>query len=679
MPSRSICHHRFVIVRPLLAVLALLTVPAWAGVPQEKPPPPDLADASLEELMNIQVTSVSKKEQKLGKAGAAIYVTTQEDIRRSGATNIPDLPRMVPGVDVAQIIASVWAISIRGFNDRYGDKVLVLIDGRSVYSPTSGGVNWDHQDVPLEDIERIEVIRGPGGVIWGANAMNGVINIITMSAKATQGGLMRAGTGSEDSAQLLAQYGGKLGAKGAYRVFGNYANVRNANFPDGTEAGDGWHKSHAGFRSDWNFSARDSVTVQGDLFKSSEWQPISTVYTNQMFREATLNDKETNDAGNVLGRWSHILSNGSDASLQLYYDRYEHGDRGLSETRNTVDLDFQHHLAVGARHDIVWGLGYRVTSDHFRRGYGLSYTPSRRTDGLASTFVADEIKIAGSLWVTLGSRFEHNNYTGLEYQPNAQLVWTPKSGQAIWMSASRAIREPARADVQLENDVAAFRLENGVLAVVKLLGTSGRKAEQLHDYEAGYRTQIGKRLSVDVAAFSSYYLGLQTNEPGIPYFTATPAPFHLVVPTLFQTNASGHTCGGEIFANWNVTRRWRVSPGFSFIHMNVVGDSSSQDPDAGEIVTQTQARQFQVRSFLNLTRRLDWDTALSYVGKLGAGPTPSYTRVDTRFGWRIGESLEIGIAGQNLLTPRHAEFVDTFQLNHTLVERRVFGKVTWHF
>ncbi len=661
-----------------LGLAFMLAVPYSAAGQNPGPGARDLAEASLEDLMNIQITSVSKKQQKLSKAGAAVFVISQEDIRRSGATNIPDLLRMVPGVNVAQIVASVWAISIRGFNDRYGDKVLVMIDGRSVYSPTTSGVNWDQQDVPLEDIERIEVIRGPGGVVWGANAMNGIINIITLSAKSTQGGLLRAGAGSKDSAQWLAQYGGTLGQKGAYRIFGNYANVRNSDFPDRIGAGDGWHKSHAGFRSDWEGTAGDRLTVQGDLFKSSEWQPISTVYTNQMFREATLNDKQTSEAGNLLGRWTHPLSSASDISLQAYYDRYQRGDRGLSETRNTVDVEFQNHFA-GARNDIVWGLGYRLTGDNFRRGYGLSYSPAGRRDGLANAFFADEIRAGNYLWITVGSRFEHNNYTGFEYEPNAQLVWTPAHGQEFWLSASRAIREPARADVQLENDVATFRLDNGGLAIVKLLGTLGRHAERLHDYEAGYRAQIGKRLSVDIAAFSSSYLGLQTNEPGPTYFTATPAPFHLVTPILFEDHANARTYGGEVFVNWSVTRRWRLSPGFSYIHMHVQGDGASQDPDPGEIVTQTPSRQFQIRSSLSLPKRVDWDSAVSYVGSLSAGPTPSYTRLDSRLGWRIGESVELSLMGQNLLQARHAEFIDTFQISHTMVERSVFAKFTWRF
>ena len=294
----------------LILVLLLsgnLSVPGLA----QNSTPSDLTQVSLEDLMNMQVTSVSKKGQNLKKTGAAVFVINQEDIRRSGVTNIPDLLRMAPGVDVARIDANTWAISIRGFNYRYSSRVLVLIDGRTVYTPTFSGVFWDEQDVPLEDIDRIEVIRGPGGTVWGANAVNGVINIITKSSKDTQGGLVTAGTGSEQSADGLFQYGGKAGQKGHYRVFGRYFNVENSARAGGGPAADGWHGSHGGFRSDWNPSDRDAVTVQGDLFGTSEGQTVTTLFSNQLPDFRTLNDKVTVGSGNVLGRWNHTFSNGS--------------------------------------------------------------------------------------------------------------------------------------------------------------------------------------------------------------------------------------------------------------------------------------------------------------------------------------------------------------------------------
>ena len=636
--------------------------------------------------MNIEVTSVSKKEQKLSQAAAAVFVISQEDIRRSGATNIPDLLRMVPGIHVAQLDANIWAISIRGFTDRYGDKVLVLIDGRSVYTPLTSGVNWDQQDVPLEDIDRIEVIRGPGGTVWGANAVNGVINIITKSAKATQGGLASASGGSQEFAQGLLQYGGTIGQKGAYRIFGSYANVGNSPSPSGETVADGWHKAHTGFRSDWDLSPRDTMTVQGDLFQSREGQTIDTLFSGELPREAIIQDTITVGAGDILGRWSHTLANGSDTTLQFYYDGYHRIDRGLNETRNTWDVDFQHHLTIGSRQEIVWGLGYRTTSDNTTAGYAVEYDPPQFRDNLFSAFVQDDIRLTNSLSLILGSKFEHNSYTGFEYEPSAQLVWNLNDRQAFWASASRAIRQPSRADFNLDVYVASFPAGTGT-GVVELLGNTQRKAERLHDFELGYRAQISKQLSLDVAAFSSYYYGLQTQEP-LPaiYDTAGIAgaepSLQLVTPFLFDDRAHAHNYGAEVFASWSVTPHWQISPGYSYLQMHVAGDPTSQYPSAGEIAHESPKHQFQFHSLLNLTHRVEWDTALYHVGQLvdgGNGATPSYLRVDTRLGWRIGESLEFSIAGQNLQSPAHTEYHDAFAVLHSLVQRSVIGKVTFRF
>jgi iron complex outermembrane receptor protein len=681
-PPNNTCRDNITVFLASVGVLLALSLGVPIPSPAQTSASRDLGQYSLEDLMNVQVTSVSKREQKLSKAGAAIYVINQEDIRRSGAVNIPDLLRMVPGVHVAQINAHTWAISIRGFTDKYGDKVLVMIDGRSVYTPLTSGVNWDQQDVPLEDIDRIEVIRGPGGTVWGANAVNGVINIITKSSKATPGGLISAGVGSQEGAQGLIQYGGGIGRNGAYRVFGNYANLGNSPAPGGESITDGWHKAHAGFRSDWQLSPKDTMTVQGDLFQSREGQTIDTLLTNDLPREAILDDQITVGAGNVLGRWDHSLSNGSSTTLQVYYDGYDRRERGLGEIRNTVDVDFQHHLTLGSRHNIEWGGGYRVTSDNITPGYATRYTPAQRTENLFSTFVQDNIGLTPSLGLTLGTKIEHNSYTGLEYEPSGQLVWNLNDRQTLWVSASRAIRQPARADFHLRADVAAFPLDGGGFGIVELTGNVNRNAERLYDFEAGYRAQVIPRLSLDVTAFSSYYHGLQTNEPGVPFFTMDPAPFHLVVPTIFDDNAHAHNYGAEVSTNWSVTHRWRISPGYSFLQMHVAGDPASQDPDPGAIAKESPKHQFQIRSFLNLTRKLDWEAAVFEVGGLkdsGNGATPSYTRIDSRLGWRVGESLELSIVGQNLLSPAHAEYHDTFAILHTLAPRSVFCKVTWRF
>jgi iron complex outermembrane receptor protein len=658
-----------------------LSVPIFS--PAQNPSPRDLTQLDLEDLMNVQVTSVSRREEKVSAAGAAIYVINQEDIRRSDATNIPDLLRMVPGVHVAQMNAHTWAISIRGFTDKYGDKVLVMIDGRSVYSPLSSGVNWDQQDVPLEDIERIEVIRGPGGTVWGANAVNGVINIITKSAKATPGGLISAGAGSQEGVQGLVQYGGQIGRAQGYRVFADYTNLEDTAAPAGEKVADGWHKAHVGFRSDGELSPKDVLTVQGDLFQSREGQTIDTLLTNnELPREAILDDTITVGAGDILGRWDHTLSNGSGTSLQVYYDGYHRVERGLGEIRNTVDVDFEHHLTLGARNNIVWGGGYRVTSDDVTPGYAVRYLPAKRTDSLFSTFVQDEIKLTRTLWLTLGTKLEHNSYTGFEYEPSAQLVWNLTTRQAVWASASRAIRQPARADFNILADVALVSLENGGVGVVELTGNPNRKAERLYDFELGYRAQATQRLSLDLATFSSHYYGLQTDEPGQPFVTTDPGTEHFVIPVIFGDNAHANNYGAEAFLAWSVSHRWKISPGYSFLQMHVAGDRISQDPAAGEIANESPKHQFQIRSFLNLTRRLEWDTTVYRVGRLtdgGDGSTPSYTRLDSRLGWHAGESLEFSIVGQNLLSPAHAEYHDAFAILHTLVERSFFCKATWRF
>jgi iron complex outermembrane receptor protein len=644
--------------------------------------PRDLTEVSLEDLMNIRVTSVSKKEQRLAKAGAPVYVITPEDIRRSGATNIPDLLRMAPGVNVAQVDANSWAISVRGFNGPFADKVLVLIDGRSVFSPDTSGVFWDQQDVPLEDIERIEIIRGPGGTVWGANAMNGVINVITKNANATPGGLIGADMGSTDNAHGLIQYGGKAGQTGAYRAFGKYSNYGSSVFPNGTAAADGWHMSHGGFRSDWDLSSRDTMTVQGDLFKATEGETVTTLFSNALPDPRTLNDRVEAAGGNILGRWNRTFSSGSDFSVQAYYDRYDRSYIGTHDILGTTALDFEHHLAFGSRNDVVWGAGYRFTDDRFTRGYAASLLPLHPTDSLFSTFVQDEISLTNSLWLTVGSKFEHNAYTGFEYEPSAQLVWTPTLHQTFWASAARAIRQPARKDTDVRLDYATGPLPNGGFTLLQVTGNPNLKAEQVRDFEGGYRAQLNHRLSLDATVFRSLYRNLVEQTPGTPVFTTQPGPPHVVIPLVFVNTGRLRSFGTELFVNWNVSPRWKLSPGFSLIRMELASGAPGNISQTVRVIDNAPEHQFQVRSSLDLTPRLEWDASVGYAGALrdsGTGPTPGYARVDTRLGWKFGEFMEISIVGQNLLTPRHSEFPDSYPARHTQVERSVFGRLTWRF
>jgi iron complex outermembrane receptor protein len=656
--------------------LVLVAAVAGASCLAQQQPIPDLSQASLEDLMNIEVTSVSKKEQKLSKTGAAIFVITQEDIRRSGATNIPDLLRLAPGVDVARIDANRWAISIRGFDDQFANKVLVLIDGRSVYNPSFSGVFWDMVDVPLEDIERIEVIRGPGGTVWGANAVNGVINIITKSAGSTQGGLISAGTGSEDRADALVQYGGQAGQDGDYRVFGKFFDIGNSVFPGGQQAADGWLGGHAGFRFDWDLAQRDTLTVQGDFLKTDGGQTITSLFSNALPLAETFNDPIRATAANVLARWNHTLANGSQMSLQLYEDYSRHLEQGFLDAEDMVDLDFQHHIAWGARNDVVWGLGARLIASDYGVGYALTILPNHRFDSLFSAFFQDELKLTSSLSFTIGSKLEHNDFTGTPFEPSAQLLWTLTRKQTFWVSAARAIREPSTGDDGLQYNVTSVPLGPS-FTVIRLLGNPLMKAEQLRDFEAGYRAQGSKRVSLDVTAFGSLYRNLETAVAQAPYFATTQQGLpYTILPELLSNGPPAHTYGAEFSGNWNVTDHWRISPGYSYLLMSVDGASSSLSIQPGA----SPNHQFQVRSQLDLPHHLEWDDTLGYVGKLADGNVPAYARLDSRLGWRVSEFVELSIVGQNLLAPRHEEFSNTvYPTLHTLVERSVFGKVTWRF
>jgi iron complex outermembrane receptor protein len=653
-------------------IAAILLSGIAALTQAQTPPAKDLTQVSLEDLLNIEVTSVSKKEQKLSTTAAAIFVITQEDIRRSGATTIPDVLRMAPGVNVAQVNANTWAISIRGFNDIYANKVLVLIDGRSVYNPTFSGVNWDELDVPLEDIERIEVIRGPGGTIWGANAMNGVINIITKSTKSTQGGLISAGTGSHTAAQGLTQYGGTIGDNGTYRAFAHYFDDKSSNFPGGGSAADSWGMIHGGFRGDWQLAPKDTLTVEADLQRSRIGDLTQSV------TGATQESQGHDVNGSILGRWNHTFSDRDATSLQIYYD---HNNRDLEpydvfEHRGTIDLDFHQHLALGSRNDVVWGGDFRSTGDHILPSNPVVFTPSSQRDNLYSGFIQDQIALTSTLSVTVGWKVEHNAMTGYEGEPSAQLVWQVRPEHSIWLAASKAIRQPSRADEGLDVGVTTLPLGGGATGVLTVLGTPNIEAEELRDYEAGYRALVTKHLSMDVSGFVSFYRRLRTQEPGMPYLDTNNS---FVIPLYFANMAHAQDAGGEASVTWTPTSRWKMIAGYSQLHMNVTRDPSSLDTTVEQTPGYSPSHQFQIRSQWNPRPRWEWDSSFAYTGRLTTPNISGIPRLDTRIGWHPTESLEFSLVGQNLLSPGRIEFIGTEGQMSTLVQRNVFAKVTWHF
>ncbi len=481
--------------------------------------------------MNVEVTSVSKKEQKLSQVAAAIFVITQEDIRRSWATNIPDLLRMVPGLDVGQIDANTWAISARGFNSEFANKLLVLIDGRAAYALLFGGVNWDTQDVPLEDIDRIEVIRGPGGTIWGANAVNGVINIITKRAVDTPGVLAVAGGGTHEREFGTTQYGGKIGNHEDYRIFAKYLNVGHFDDPSGQNADDSWHQLHGGFRVDSELTDHDALTTQGDLYTGNEG---SIIVHSILFPPYNVNVERVArfSGGNVLTRWKHGFSNGSDATLQVYFDRYTRSGPEAHEVRNTVDLDFQHHLGWGTRQDLIWGLGYRYSADQTVGTIDQAYLPANLSGQLFNFFVQDQITLKPDrLSLSAGAKLEDTYFTGFDLEPSARLAWTPNHRHTFWAAISRASQTPTRRRENLNVVLAALP---GPVEIT-LLGNPKVKSEHVIAYELGYRTQLNGKLSVDAASFFNVYHDVESAEPQPSFVDTNFTPPLLVRPRMSVT------------------------------------------------------------------------------------------------------------------------------------------------
>jgi iron complex outermembrane receptor protein len=657
-----------------LAFVALAAISAWAQNPSK-----DLANESLEDLMNIKVTSVSKQEQKVSRAAAAIFVITSEDIRRSGATNIPDLLRMVPGVDVAQINANTWAVSVRGFNGRFSNKLLVLVDGRTVYTPNFGGTFWDVVDLPLLDIERIEVIRGPGGSIWGTNAVNGVINIITKTAAETKGTTVETGGGNIDRGFATLQYGGNLGAKTDYRIYTKYFNQDQYPGLNGPDGGDGWHAQRGGFRADSAFSAHDKLTVQGDVYNGREGQ--SELFLPSITFPSVENVETGVDfsGGFIQGIWNHTFSARSDTTLQFSYQRSKRHDP-VGETRGTLDVDFQDHFLWGARQNIVWGLDYRDSRSDVRGSLAVSFDPADLDTHLFSSFIQDEFTVVQDrLYVTVGTKLEHDYYNGFAAMPSASVVWTPNDHRTFWASVSRAVQTPSAVDASIRLNFAGFVGAGGTPTVIGLVGNPDFKNESLMAYEAGYRTTLTDRVSIDFAAYYNNYTDQSTTEPGTPFFEDTPSPPHLVVPSTYGNLMFGETQGLEIFANWKVLDRWTLSPGYALeqIHMHL--EPGSQDTTS---VDQTQGsspeNSAQLRSHLVLPRGLASDTSVYFVDRIADPAIPSYTRLDTGLTWKWKEGTVFSLVGQNLLKDRHLEYEDVLRSTAgTLIKRSVYAKLTW--
>jgi len=615
--------------RVLLAGCAAALLAAPGARADEPFQPRDMAELSLEELANIQVTSVSKRSESLSNAAASIFVITGNDIRRSGATSLPEALRLAPNLQVARVDARNYAVTARGFSSPFENKLLVLIDGRTVYSPLFSGVFWDVQDVVLDDVERIEVISGPGATLWGANAVNGVINIITKPAGATQGVLLGATVG-RDARDGAVRYGGTLGADGHYRAYAKHAENDDTHTAAGATVPFGWHRDQAGFRSDWGDPAQ-GLTVQGDV-------------ADARLRQAGTKDIRVGGA-NLLGRMSRTFADGSSGSVQLYWDHTER-DQPLAfhERLDTFDLQLQHAVHLAGNHHVVWGGGYRLGRDRVENGAAFGFLPGSLNLHWANLFAQDEIALADKLRVTAGLKLEDNNYTGVELLPTLRLAWNPRPAALVWSSLSRAVRAPSRIDRDFYSPTNPPVV--GGVPQYRVAGGPDFAAETANVFELGYRAQPHAALSYSATLFFSRYDRLRTLEPN-PHGTGS----------VFENLADGLTRGIEAWAGWQVADGWRLSGGGVVQRVGTSLQPGSHDLSGTTgLVTSDPNHYWSVRSSYDLGEGHEFDVTLRHVGALPKPAVPAYTAVDARYGWRVGPGLDLSLIAQNLFDPRHAEF-----------------------
>lgn len=604
-----------------------------------------LTHLSLEELMEIEVISPTKTPVRLGEATSAVQVVRNEDIRRSGYQTLPEVLRLAPNLQVAQVNASQWAISARGFNNVLANKLLVLIDGRSVYTPFYAGVFWDVQQVVLEDVERIEVTSGPGGTLWGANAINGIINVISKDAEATQGlyGSVGAGTATQDLA--TARYGGALAKDLFYRVYAQRVDQHETIEADGgADAGDDWYLTQGGGRLDWKPDGH-LVTLQGDIYDGAP---------NPDGGEAV----DVRGA-NVIGRWSTALSETSDFRLQAYYDwTLRDFNNGFAEELHTYDVDWQHRFRLDRIHEVTWGLGYRLMDDRVTNLELFRVDPGHEQLQIFSGFLQDQLTIVPeTLFLTLGSKVEHNDYTGFEYQPNARLAWMIDERMTLWGSVARAVRTPSR----LDRDFSL--LLNPTFPVIE--PNEDYRSETVIAYEAGWRGQVAG-VSCSLAAFINDYDHLRSAEPG-------PPPFSL--PITFGNGVEGETYGVEVALETRVAEWWRMRGGYTFVKKHLSVKASSQDLNDASAESNDPEHQALLQSLIDLPWNIQFDAVVRYVDELPDPRIDDYIEVDLRLSYFPSRHLEIAVVGENLLDSEHVEFIPESP-SARAIERSVYGSLT---
>ncbi len=647
---------------PAISVLLVLVVcaspgaRAFAQTPAPVRPLPqsrELKALSLQELGNVQVVSTTKQPDTLWRTASATYVITQDDIRRSGATTLPDVLRLAPGVIVSQSDSNRWAVGVRGFADVFSKNVLVLIDGRSVYTPLNGGVHWAIQDVLLADVEQIEVVRGPGGSIWGANALNGVINIITKSAEATHGAHVQAATGLVEEARVSARYGDTAGAGFHYRFYGK-AFDRGPQFHEDGADFDRWHSVQGGFRADWGATLRDTLTISGDVYRTrtgeradiSLYAPVSA---------ATVDGELDLTGGNAIVRWQRQFAGGARSRLQAYYDRTRRDGFTFREVRDTLDVDFNVRLAAHRRHEWAWGAGARFSPSTVTPVVPtLNFLPNEKTHTLASAFVQDDISvIADRVSLSLGLKVEHNNYTGLEVLPSARLLWTPRAQQSVWAAITRAVRTPSRFERDLSFQVLAVA---AVPIYVAIAGNPDFQSETVLGFEVGYRTLVSDTIYLDVAGFTNDYGRLAGF--GNAVLSVETAPItHLRLTLPFENSIEGTTRGVEIAPTWRPLARWQLKGSYSYLQLSAENEPGFTDVSQRDLYLGRAPRhQVRVQSGLDLPGRVEFDQTYRFVDALRGQGVDAYHGLDSRVGWQISDRIDLSVVGRNLLQSHHREF-----------------------
>ena len=636
-------YHRHLLPKAIWVVTFIC-----AGVIHPSQAATTLADLSLEQLAELRVTSVSKKPKPLANEPASVFVITEQDIRRSGSTTLPEALRLAPNLQVARLDARNYAITARGFNSAFANKLLVLIDGRSVYSPLFSGVYWDAQDVMLADLDRIEVISGPGGSLWGANAVNGVVNIVTRSAEDTQGELISVG-GSVHEQQAAVRHGGELTNDGFYRIYAKHSRHDDTETAGGTSTYTGWERSQTGFRADWE-GYDDHYTLQGDA------------YSGRLHQAGT--DDIKISGANILGRASREFAPGSRLTFQAYVDHTQrHQPNAFVQHLNTIDLELQHECLIGERQMFMWGGGYRYLSDHVDNDVFFAFLPEDLNMQWRNVFIQDEIKLTRNLELTIGAKWEDNPFTGWETLPAIQLGWTPGHNQLIWTKASRAVRTPSRIDRDFYSPTNP-PVVDGVPQYL-IAGGPDFEAETANVYELGYRQQPVAQMSWSITAFYSEYDKLRTlelNDAATGY--------------VFENQAKADTYGMEIWGSWQPVHNWRLHASLVTQTFDVYLEPGSTDiSNTTGLASEDPDFYSSIRSSYDLSSHVTIDSTLRYVDELEGSQVPAYTALDVRVAWEISPHLEISLVGQNLTDHSHPEFGAS--PGRSEYERALYGKLIW--